>query len=362
MITKHQCMNECIWKDATSMQTLLFCGGQGRELQYKVAVSSSVRFLAAFGSSAKLCPEHSYAPAKGKSFENWWGVKIKIPLRLSGLSSLNLWFCELVGKDQSVTRLETQFTSLQASAWPGADWHIWRGTASVCRRFYKRILSSLVTCFWNGPRWLPWQRFCRWHPQLPTVEGQDFEEFAWDFNDGLTLDLTKTDLSTWYWRFILEHIFQDKHDNTFMAVFYNLWLKCVQVAMNSLRSIMNEMSQIHSITAVVVCRSSGHSMGIHEKKRREMQQVSSTEHWAELTSRRTFSDHSMFYGWSKRFFAWSRQNWSVSGQSWSVILITSHGKILQESNYCRRSCRQQCRNLAKVWCHLEKKSRQIMKA
>ena len=52
------------------MQTLLFCGGQGRELQYKVAVSSSVRFLAAFGSSVKLCPEHSYAPAKGKSFEN----------------------------------------------------------------------------------------------------------------------------------------------------------------------------------------------------------------------------------------------------------------------------------------------------
>ncbi len=139
-----------------------------------------------------------------------------------------------------------------------------------------------------------------------------------------------------------------------MEAFYNLRLKCVQVAMNSLRAIMNEMSQIHSITAVVVCRSSGHSMGIHEKKRREMQQVSSTEHWAELTSHRTFSDHSIFYGWSKRCFVWSRQIWSVSGQSWSVILTTSHREFLQESNYCRRSCRQQCRNLAKVWCHLEK--------
>ena len=61
----------------------------------------------------------------------------------------------------------------------------------------------------------------------------------------------------------------------------DLWVNCL-------------MRQIHIITAVVVCRSSGHSMGIHEKKHREMQQVSSTEHWAELTSHGTFSDHSIF--------------------------------------------------------------------
>ena len=45
---------------------------------------------------------------------------------------------------------------------------------------------------------------------------------------------------------------------------------------------------------------------------------------------------------------WSRRVWSLSGQSWSVILTTSRGQVLQESNYCRRSFRQQCRNLAKV--------------
>lgn len=45
---------------------------------------------------------------------------------------------------------------------------------------------------------------------------------------------------------------------------------------------------------------------------------------------------------------WSRRIWSLSGQSWSVILTTSRGQVLQESNYCRRSFRRQCRNLAKV--------------
>lgn len=74
--------------DATSRQALLFCGQQGRELQYEVFACGSVRFLAAFGSSAKLCPEHSYAPAKGTSFENG-GIKgVTIRLRFSGLSSL----------------------------------------------------------------------------------------------------------------------------------------------------------------------------------------------------------------------------------------------------------------------------------
>lgn len=73
------------------MQTLfVLCGGQGRELQYEVSVCGSVRFLAAFGSSAKLCPEHSYAPAKGTSFENGGIKRVKIRLRLSSLSSLNL--------------------------------------------------------------------------------------------------------------------------------------------------------------------------------------------------------------------------------------------------------------------------------
>ena len=98
------------------MQTLfVLCGEQVRELQYEVSVClsvclsvcGSVRLLAAFGSSAKLCPEHSYAPAKGTSFENGGIKRVKIRLRLSSLSSLNLWFCELVGKEQRWSKYQS---------------------------------------------------------------------------------------------------------------------------------------------------------------------------------------------------------------------------------------------------------------
>lgn len=162
MTTKHECLNECIWKDVSSMQTLfVLCGGQGRELQSVcLSVCGSVRFLAAFGSSAKLCPEHSYAPAKGTSFENGGTKRVKIRLRLSSLSSLNLWFCELVGKDQRWSKMIKESKcpktrdsfykfKKEASAWPGADWHeaLHQLSSLVMPcRFYKRIPNS-----WNGP-------------------------------------------------------------------------------------------------------------------------------------------------------------------------------------------------------------------
>lgn len=207
MTTKHECLNECIWKDVSSMQTLfVLCGGQGRELQSVcLSVCGSVRFLAAFGSSAKLCPEHSYAPAKGTSFENGGTKRVKISLRLSSLSSLNLWFCELVGKDQRWSKmikeskcpkvsqdqrliLQVQKRGLRVArgrlAWGIASVVIACHALSLLQAYSKQLKRT------KRQRWLPWQRFCWWHPRLPTVEGQDVE-FGRDCNDGLTLDLTK---------------------------------------------------------------------------------------------------------------------------------------------------------------------------
>ena len=171
MTTKHECLNECIWKDASSMQTLfVLCGGQVRELQYEVSVClsvcGSVRFLAAFGSSAKLCPEHSYAPAKGTSFENGGIKRVKIRLRLSSLSSLNLWFCELVGKEQrwskyqSVPRLETHFTSSKNRP-PRGQGQIGMRHCICCHRLSCLVVASTSSESETdqGDRWLPWQRF-----------------------------------------------------------------------------------------------------------------------------------------------------------------------------------------------------------
>ena len=140
------------------MQTLfVLCGEQVRELQYEVSVClsvcGSVRLLAAFGSSAKLCPEHSYAPAKGTSFENGGIKRVKIRLRLSSLSSLNLWFCELVGKDQrwskyqSVPRDSRLISQVQKNRPPRGQGQIGMRHCICCHRLSCLVVAS-TSVFW----------------------------------------------------------------------------------------------------------------------------------------------------------------------------------------------------------------------
>lgn len=148
----------------------LFCvGGKFVNCNTKcLSVCGSVRLLAAFGSSAKLCPEHSYAPAKGTSFENGGIKRVKIRLRSSSLSSLNLWFCELVGKDQrwskyqSVPRDSRLILQLQKTGLRVARGRLAWGIASVviaCHASLSLLQAYSKSETDQGDRWLPCNAF-----------------------------------------------------------------------------------------------------------------------------------------------------------------------------------------------------------
>ena len=164
-----------------------------------LSVCGSVRLLAAFGSSAKLCPEHSYAPAKGTSFENGGTKRVKIRLRLSSLSSLNLWFCELVGKDQrwskyqSVPRLETHFTSSKNRP-PRGQGQIGMRHCISCHRLSCLVASTSVfqTAETDqATKVTAVATLLLMAPAAPNSRRPGCWIWSRLHNDGLTLDLTK---------------------------------------------------------------------------------------------------------------------------------------------------------------------------